>query len=76
MENHTYNLPRAPLAHAREGKLIPKSIRTRINRLAHVQAQRYAQIVRDDALAELQAMLDAGATFDAVSAAVSAMETP
>ena len=74
MENDAHHLPRAPLAHAREGNQLPKVIRARVNRLAHCRAQQHAQAVRDNALAELQGMVDAGAGLDAVSAAVAALE--
>ena len=74
MANTRQHLPRAPLALAREGKQIPKAIRARVNRLAHSRAQQHAEQVRDAALAELQAMVDAGADIDALCVAVAAIE--
>lgn len=74
MENSICSLPRAPLAHAREGKQIPKAIRARVNRLAHTRGQQRAQQVRYDAIEELQGMVDVGAAIDALCAAVTALE--
>ena len=71
MSDDAQTVPRAPVAHAREGKTIPKTLRARVNRLAHRRAEDYAQHLRDQVFAELQGMLNAGAGFDALVAAVA-----
>ena len=71
MADDPRTVPRALVAHAREGKTIPKTLRARVNRLAHRRAEDYAQRLRDGVFAELQEMLDSGAGFDALAAVVA-----
>jgi predicted ribonuclease YlaK len=51
-------------------KILPKTIKARINQLAHRRAQQYALMVRDSTLSKLQGMAEAGATFEALCAAI------
>jgi hypothetical protein len=65
----------APPAHARGMmKVLPKTIKTRVNQFAHRSAQRHALMVRDSTLGKLQGMADDGATLPDLFAALAAIE--
>jgi hypothetical protein len=55
-------------------KILPKTIKARVNQLAHRRAQQYALMVRDSTLGKLQAMADAGKTIEDLAATMEAIE--
>jgi predicted ribonuclease YlaK len=55
-------------------KILPKTIKARVNQVAHRRAQQYALMVRDSTLCTLQGMADAGMTLPELAAALAAIE--
>jgi hypothetical protein len=55
-------------------KILPKTIKARVNQFAHRRAQQFALMVRDSTLRTLQSMADPGMTLPELAAALAAIE--
>lgn len=56
-------------------KALPKSIKARVNQMAHRRAQHHALILRDSTLGELQTLAEGGMTTAELSAALDRIFT-